>query len=119
MNSIRKAMLASLVVNAAVLFASQTVLASSDITVNVAPPTDRHEAVPKERSGYVWAPGHWEWTGRFYSWTSGSWISQRRGEQWIADRWEQNGSQWHYLKGHWADANSAEATQTLQAHDQR
>jgi hypothetical protein len=118
MKSIHKALLASLLVNAAILLVSQSALAK-DVTADVAPPTDRHEAIPKSRSGYVWAPGHWEWTGRFYSWTSGTWLIEHRGQVWVADRWEQVGSQWHYLPGHWNAGNAAESGGTLQAQDRR
>lgn len=118
MKSIYKGLFASLLLNSALLLVSQAVLAR-DITVDVAPPADRHEATPKPRAGYVWAPGHWEWTGRFYSWTAGTFVVQHRGQQWIADRWEQVGSQYHFLAGHWSVAEAAESTSTLQAQDRR
>jgi hypothetical protein len=118
MKSIQKALLASLLLNAGALLVSQTALAK-DVTVDTAPPADRHEAIPKSRSGYVWAPGHWEWTGRFYSWTAGSWIVEHRNQVWVADRWEQVGSQWHYLPGHWKVDGAAESTGALQAQDRR
>jgi hypothetical protein len=118
MKFIHKALLASLLLNASALLVSQAAMAK-DITVDVAPPADRHEAVPKPRAGYVWAPGHWEWSGRFYSWTTGTWIVQHRDQQWVADRWEQVGSQYHYLPGHWGANNAAEAGSTLQAQDRR
>jgi hypothetical protein len=118
MKSIHKALLASLLVNAGALLVSQTALAK-DVTADTAPPADRHEAIPKSRAGYVWAAGHWDWTGRFYSWTAGSWIIERRGQVWVADRWEQVGSQWHYLPGHWNADSAAESTGTLQAQDRR
>jgi hypothetical protein len=107
MKFIHKALLASLLFGSAAM--------ATDVTVQVAPPADRHEVTPKPRDGYVWAPGHWEWTGRFYSWSSGTWITQHRGQQWIADHWEQVGSQWHYLPGHW-DSQS-QSNSTLQAQD--
>jgi hypothetical protein len=119
MKSIRKILLASLLLNASTLLVSQAATAK-DIIVDQAPPADRHEAVPPTtRAGYVWAPGHWEWTGRFYSWTAGSWILQHRGQAWVADRWEQVGSQWHYLPGHWSAEASTNASSTLQAQDRQ
>jgi hypothetical protein len=116
MKSIQKILLASLLFNATTLLASQVVMAK-DVTVNVAPPADRHEAAPKPRDGYVWAPGHWEWTGRFYSWTGGTWLVERRGQQWTADHWEQVGLAWHFLPGHWDSAY--QPSSTLQAQDRR
>jgi hypothetical protein len=116
MKSIHKTLLASLLFNAAALLTSQVVMAK-DITVDAAPPADRHEAVPRPRAGFAWAPGHWEWTGHFYSWSSGTWIVEHRGQQWAAAGWEQVGSQWHYLPGHWD--TTQQPNSTLQAQDRR
>jgi hypothetical protein len=117
MKSIHKALLASLLLNCATLLVSQTALAT-DVTVEQAPPADRHEVVPRPRPGYVWAAGHWEWTGRFYSWTSGTWIVQHRNQNWVADSWEQVGSQWHFTAGHWINKTAADSG-SLQAQDRR
>jgi hypothetical protein len=121
MKFIHRPLLATLFVNAAALLASQAALAS-DVTTSVAPPDHpyRHEVVPKQApSGYVWAAGHWEWTGKSYSWTPGTWIRERRGQVWVADRWEQDGSQWHYTPGHWDPQNPSERGAPLQAQGQR
>lgn len=75
--------------------------AATEILTEVAPPPPRVEHEPAHRDGYVWAPGHWEWTGRFYRWISGTYITERRGAHWIADHWDQVGNQWHYVRGHW------------------
>jgi hypothetical protein len=115
MKSIHKALLAGLLFSAATLLSSPAVMAK-DITVDAAPPADRHEVVPNPRAGYVWAPGHWEWTGRFYSWTGGTWIIAHRGQDWVADRWEQVGSQYHFLPGHWASAADTNTTLQAQGH---
>jgi hypothetical protein len=72
----------------------------AEITTDIAPPPVRTESQPPPRAGYAWAPGHWEWSGRFYAWVSGTWIVERRGH-WIPDRWEQTGTHWHYVRGHW------------------
>ena len=115
MKSSHKALLASLLLSSATLFATAAA-AAKEVTVDVAPPADRHEATPAPRAGYVWAPGHWEWRGRFYSWTSGTWIVEHgRGQQWVADRWEQVGSQYHFLPGHWSAQNATDIKPTLQA----
>jgi hypothetical protein len=74
--------------------------AGTDIVIDTPPPAPRIEHQPPPRDGYIWAPGYWEWTGRFFHWTSGTWISERRGH-WIADHWDQTGNQWHYVQGHW------------------
>ena len=92
-----KVLLAGLI---AVLLCS-SVLAESEIRVGTAPPPARHEVVPKPKDGYAWAPGHWEWTGRFYNWVAGTWLTARPGYHWIEDQWQQEGDQWRYLRGHW------------------
>jgi WXXGXW repeat (2 copies) len=74
--------------------------ASADIVSDTPPPPARVEHQPPHRDGYVWAPGYWDWNGRFFHWTSGTWISERRGH-FIADHWDQVGNQWHYVQGHW------------------
>jgi len=111
MKSIYRTLLLSLLLNTSAPLVSHVAMAK-DITVDVAPPADRLETIPRPRAGCVWAPGHWEWTGRFYSWTSGTWVVQRRGQQWVADRWEQVGSQFHYLPGHWSKDDAAQARST-------
>ena len=74
--------------------------AVAEIVSDVAPPPPRVEHEPPHRDGYAWAPGCWEWNGRFFRWSSGTWISERPGH-WIPDHWDQVGSQWHYVRGHW------------------
>lgn len=74
--------------------------AAEDIVVDVAPPAPRIENQPPHRDGYIWAPGYWEWTGHFFRWTSGTWITERRGH-WVATHWDQIGNQWRCVAGHW------------------
>ncbi|UUZ54801.1 YXWGXW repeat-containing protein [Massilia sp. H-1] len=46
--------------------------ASAQIGVNLyvdtAPPAPRYESIPAPRSGYVWAPGFWNWEGNRHVW---------------------------------------------------
>jgi hypothetical protein len=100
MKSPQKVSLAVLLA-AGALLSSRFVSAESDIVSNTPPPVPRIEHQPPPRDGYVWAPGHWEWNGRFFNWISGSWIQERRKSQWMADHWEQIGNQWHYVRGYW------------------
>ena len=74
---------------------------AADIISDVAPPAPRAERAPPHRDGFVWAPGHWEWSGRSYAWVGGTWIAERRGAHWIADSWAQSGDHWQYAPGHW------------------
>jgi WXXGXW repeat (2 copies) len=72
----------------------------ADILTDVPPPRPKVEHQPPHRDGYAWAPGYWEWNGRFFHWVSGTWIAERRGS-WIPDHWDPVGNQWHYVRGHW------------------
>jgi hypothetical protein len=61
------------------------------------PPPPRAEQVPAPRYGYVWAPGHWELSGRAYRWVSGTWMEQG-GAPWVPGEMD---TRWHYLLRHW------------------
>jgi len=84
----------------AALAAPTTVLAATQTVVDSAPPQPRIENVP-HRDGYVWASGHWEFNGHYWSWVDGSYLVEQRHAQWIPDAWEADGSQWRYVPGHW------------------
>src|ERR1700734_834466 len=73
---------------AVVLLTTTPSSATSEIVSDVAPPPARAEHQPPHRDGYAWAPGYWEWNGRFFHWASGIWITERRGS-WIPDHWDQ------------------------------
>jgi YXWGXW repeat-containing protein len=73
---------------------------AAEIFTDTPPPAPRTETVPAPRAGLVWAPGYWNWNGRFYAWVSGTWIAERRGK-WIPDRWQQGSSHWRLVAGHW------------------
>jgi hypothetical protein len=57
--------------------------------VSVAPPAPRAEVVPAPRSGWVWAPGHYEYRGRDYVWIEGQWMRDRDGYEYREPRWVQ------------------------------
>lgn len=101
MRTFQKALLISLGLIGVGIVAPVVASASSDITLDVAPPPPRAEAVPGPRAGYVWAPGHWEWSGRFYTWVAGTWIVAHGSYHWSAARWEQVGDRWHFVQGKW------------------
>jgi hypothetical protein len=102
MNAVRKALLlipvATYVVGGALVMPSAASAASS--VSDVAPPPPRIENVP-HRDGYVWAAGHWEWNGKSWTWTTGSYLVEQRHAQWIPDGWEPAGAQWRFVPGHW------------------
>jgi hypothetical protein len=91
----------SLALIGSTLVATLPAYSRPEVTTTTAPPAARAEGIPAPRSGSVWAPGHWEWTGRFYNWVSGRWIVDRHGSHWVADQWQQDGDRWHYIAGHW------------------
>lgn len=70
--------------------------------VSVSPPLPMHEAVPPPRRGYVWAPGHYEWSGNQYVWVRGRWLEARDGYEYREPRWVQrDNGEWHMVGGNW------------------
>jgi hypothetical protein len=100
MKTLQTTRLAALIV-ATALLAPRLVSAGADIVIDTTPPAPRVEHEPPRRDGYSWAPGYWEWNGRFFHWVSGTWILERRNQHWVADHWDPIGNQWHYARGHW------------------
>jgi hypothetical protein len=68
-------------------------------TITVAPPAPRHEVVPAPRAGWVWAPGHYEYTHGQYAWTEGHWLRERSGYEYREPHWVQRGDGSWYLVG--------------------
>jgi hypothetical protein len=100
MNTLQKTLLSTLI-GAGALLSPRFSLAGADIVSDTPPPAPRVEHEPPHRDGYVWAPGYWEWNGRFFHWISGTWKLEHRDKHWVADRWDQIQNQWHYVPGHW------------------
>ena len=70
--------------------------------VSTAPPPPRHEVVPAPRSGWVWAPGHYEWRGGEYAWVEGRWMRDRAGYEYREARWVQRGDgSWVLVGNNW------------------
>jgi len=69
-------------------------IAAVDIYVNTAPPPPRHERVPDPRSGYVWAPGYWNWQGNRHVWVKGHWEKERHGYSYRANEWVERDGRW-------------------------
>jgi hypothetical protein len=101
MNLARIALIAAVCLADGLLLLKITPAAAGEIIADLAPPAPRAENVGHPRDGYVWAPGHWDWTGHAYEWVSGSWIVQHGRARWIADQWEPVGTQWRFVPGHW------------------
>lgn len=77
--------------------------ASAEVSINVqfGPPPLRIEYAPAPRHGQIWAPGHWEWNGRAYIWSTGIWMQARPGYSYIQPAWVQRGNRWEMHRGGW------------------
>jgi WXXGXW repeat (2 copies) len=71
-------------------------------SINVGPPPPRVEVVAASRSGYVWAPGYWNWNGHKHVWVKGHQMRERHGQRWVPDRWDQHDGRWRLEHGHWS-----------------
>src|SRR5437868_10720485 len=43
-----------------------------------------YEATPAPRPGYIWSPGHYEWTGARQVWAPGVWVKDDYDREWHA-----------------------------------
>ena len=75
--------------------------AAVGIYLDVAPPAPRVEIVPAARSGFVWAPGYWDYRNGRHAWVKGHWVRERHGMFWHPDRWEQRDGRWVLQRGAW------------------
>jgi WXXGXW repeat (2 copies) len=116
MKSYRTNSLVALCLAGSAFAAPTTANSGAAVTTDVPPPPPRVESVAP-REGYVWAPGYWEWNGRFYHWTTGSYIFERRRAHWVADQWVPVGGRWHYLRGRWESTRLLSAAEApVKAH---
>jgi hypothetical protein len=90
---------------AAASAASLVPLAASADTytvVRVEPPAPIVETVPAPRSGWVWAPGYYDYRGSNYVWVQGHWMRERPGYAWREARWvETRNGEWRRVGGSW------------------
>lgn len=79
--------------------------ASAQIDLNVfvdtAPPAPRYESIPAPRSGYVWAPGYWNWEGNRHVWIAGRWETARQGYDYRRPEWVRDNDRWRLNRGGW------------------
>lgn len=97
-----------LLIGAAAILISTSILplqAAAQVSINVnigsEPPPPRYERVPSPRSGYIWAPGYWNWDGHTHAWSDGHWERARPGYIYERSEWRQDNEQWHLKKGGW------------------
>jgi hypothetical protein len=101
MNLVRVTLILAVCLADGILLLKTAPAVAAEIITNIAPPPPRAENIGHPRDGYVWAPGHWAWSGHEYRWISGSWVVERGRARWIADQWEPTGTQWRFVPGHW------------------
>ena len=78
-------------------------VADVEIQLNFGPPPPRYEAVPPPRAGYIWAPGHWQWSSsaRTHVWVPGNWEPLRTGYVYREPRWVERSGRWYYSGPRW------------------
>ena len=93
---------------AAAFFSTATVVTApftpADAQVSItfgSPPPPRYEVVPAPRSGYIWAPGHYELIHDQYVWRPGQWLTARPGYRYVAPAWAQVGHRLQYTPSRW------------------
>ena len=69
------------------------------------PPAPQAEVIPKppvSEEAQIWQPGHWDWTGGGYAWTSGLWVTQTgHGRNWQEGHWSNRTGAWVWEPAHW------------------
>jgi hypothetical protein len=86
---------------AAAALSSPLAIAATSFELNIGPPAPRYEVVPPPRTGYVWAPGYWDYNGHQHNWRKGHWERERHGEHYVAGGWTEHDGRWHLNQGHW------------------
>jgi hypothetical protein len=76
---------------------------SFSIVVNEPPPAPRRERAREHRRGYVWSPGHWQWSERRnqYVWREGHYERARPGYAYRPPEWRERNGRWEYSAGRW------------------
>jgi hypothetical protein len=71
-----------------------------------------------QANGYVWVPGHWDWTGKEYTWRAGSWqpsvVPPQTPIAWIDGQWAKDPSGgWTWVPGHYEQFGASGQTQAV------
>ena len=101
MNIVRITLILAVCLADGILLLRAAPAVAAEIITDLPPPPLRAENMGHRRDGYVWASGHWEWSGHDYRWVAGSWIVEHGRAHWIDDQWEALGTQWRFVPGHW------------------
>ena len=101
----KNVVIAAALVIAAIGTAVAPAAAHAQVNLNIVignpPPPPRHEAVPRARPGYVWAPGYWNWNGHRHDWRAGHWERARQGQAYYRPQWVQADNGWRLQEGGW------------------
>ena len=96
----RKLLLGTIVASTLAVVAP-TAHAAVQVYVNTPPPAARYEVVPAARSGYVWAPGYWNWRNNRHVWVKGGWQRERTGYYYHPNRWLERDGKWYNERSRW------------------
>ena len=83
-------------------YARNTTTQTQNSVVSEAPPEAQVEVVGNPPGpDYVWAPGYWEWDGRWV-WVSGRWVlTPRPHAVWVPGHWRRTSQGWVWIHGYW------------------
>lgn len=76
---------------------------SFSVNIGQEPPPVRYEPAPPPRSGYVWAPGFWDWDHHEHVWVAGHWEPARAGYLYAPAEWRHEGGEWRLYRGGWRE----------------
>jgi hypothetical protein len=71
-----------------------------EIRVRTAPPPVRVETV-RERPGYFWVDGNYDYHHGRYMWHRGHWQHHRRNFEYVPGRWEERGDHHVWVRPSW------------------
>jgi WXXGXW repeat (2 copies) len=100
-----KKILGSVLFAAGAIVAAPAPLAHAEdleiIQIQTAPPVTRYEVVPVQPSGYVWAPGYWDYRGGSHVWVDGRAMRVQEGYEYRPSRWVERDGKWNLDRGTW------------------
>ncbi len=74
-----------------------------------APPPEPRAERSRNRRGYVYVAGYWDWQNGSWDWIPGKYERQRKGSRWESTRWDQRDGRWQRQDGGWRDGDGGNA----------